>query len=132
MYKKYCEGEAENMSSYIIYGGKKLEGEVYISGSKNASLPILAGSILNKGITKLYNVPDIEDVRITLKILKHLNCKVKFNKNKVIIDSKNMKSKPIPEELMRKVRSSVILVGALIARFKEAIFTFPRRMRYWE
>lgn len=116
------------MSSYIINGGKKLEGEVYISGSKNASLPILAGSILNKGITKLYNVPDIEDVRITLKILKHLNCKIKANKNKVVIDSREMVSKPIPEDLMRKVRSSVILAGALISRFKEATFTFPRRL----
>lgn len=97
------------MSSYIINGGKPLKGEVRISGSKNASLPILAGSILNKGITKLYNVPEIEDVKITLKILEYLNCKVKREKNKVIINSKNMKSKPIPEELMRKLRSSVIL-----------------------
>lgn len=97
------------MSSYIINGGKPLRGEVRISGSKNASLPILAGSILNKGITKLYNVPEIEDVKITLKILEYLNCKVKREKNKVIINSKNMKSKPIPEELMRKLRSSVIL-----------------------
>lgn len=97
------------MSSYIINGGKPLRGEIKISGSKNASLPILAGSILNKGITKLYNVPEIEDVKITLKILEYLNCKVKREKNKVIINSKNMKSKPIPEELMRKLRSSVIL-----------------------
>lgn len=97
------------MSSYIINGGKPLKGEIKISGSKNASLPILAGSILNKGITKLYNVPEIEDVKITLKILEYLNCKVKREKNKVIINSKNMKSKPIPEELMRKLRSSVIL-----------------------
>ena len=97
------------MSSYIINGGKPLRGEVRISGSKNASLPILAGSILNKGITKLYNVPEIEDVKITLKILEYLNCKIKREKNKVIINSKNMRSKPIPEELMRKLRSSVIL-----------------------
>ena len=97
------------MSSYIINGGKPLKGEIQISGSKNASLPILAGSILNKGITKLYNVPEIEDVKITLKILEYLNCKIKREKNKVIINSKNMRSKPIPEELMRKLRSSVIL-----------------------
>lgn len=113
------------MSSYIINGGKPLKGEVQISGSKNASLPILAGSILNKGITKLYNVPEIEDVKITLKILEYLNCKIKREKNKVIINSKNMKSKPIPEELMRKLRSSVILAGSLISRFSEATFTYP-------
>ena len=98
------------MSSYIISGGQKLEGEIDISGSKNASLPILATSFLNGGITKLYNVPEIEDVKITLKILEILNCKIiKRNGNKIIINSKNMKNRPIPEELMRKLRSSVIL-----------------------
>ena len=98
------------MYSYIINGGKKLNGEIDISGSKNASLPILAASILNKSIVKLYNVPDIEDVKVTLKILEHLNCKVKRVKNKVFLDSSNMESKMIPEELMRKLRSSVIMV----------------------
>ena len=97
------------MGSYIIDGGRRLEGEIDISGSKNASLPILAASFLNNGITKLYNVPEIEDVKITLKILEILNCKIKRNNHRVIIDSKEMKNKPIPEELMRKLRSSVIL-----------------------
>ena len=76
----------------------------------NASLPILAASILNKSIVKLYNVPEIEDVNVTLKILEHLKCKIKRNKNNVILDSSNMEGKMIPEELMRKLRSSVILV----------------------
>ena len=102
--------ESACMSSYIINGGRRLEGEIDISGSKNASLPILAASFLNEGITKLYNVPEIEDVKITLKILEILNCKIECGKNRVIIDSKNMENKPIPEELMRKLRSSVILV----------------------
>ena len=75
------------MASYIIEGGRKLEGEVDISGSKNASLPIIAGSILNKGITKLYNVPNIRDTQIMLKILKVLGCKIK--KNNVKIDRKS-------------------------------------------
>jgi UDP-N-acetylglucosamine 1-carboxyvinyltransferase len=113
------------MSCYIIKGGKKLEGEIDISGSKNASLPILAGSILNRGTVKLYNVPEIDDVSITLQILKYLNCKVKRNKDKVVIDSTDIQSKMIPEELMRKLRSSVILAGALISRFNEAIFSYP-------
>ena len=76
------------MLSYIIEGGRKLEGTVAISGSKNASLPIIAGSILSGRTTKLYNVPDIQDVRITLQILKELGCKVKKEKNKIIINSK--------------------------------------------
>ena len=58
------------MKSYIIQGGKTLNGEVYISGSKNASLPIIAASILNGGTSKLYNVPNIHDTEITLKILR--------------------------------------------------------------
>ena len=97
------------MYSYIINGGKKLNGEIDISGSKNASLPILAASILNKSVVKLYNIPDIEDVYVTIKILEHLNCKIKKIKNKVIVDSREMKFKMIPEEFMRKLRSSVIL-----------------------
>lgn len=98
------------MYSYIINGGKRLNGEIDISGSKNASLPILAASILNKSVVKLYNVPEIEDVYVTIKILEHLKCKIKKSKDKIIIDSSNMESKSIPEEFMRKLRSSVILV----------------------
>jgi UDP-N-acetylglucosamine 1-carboxyvinyltransferase len=113
------------MNSYIINGGKRLEGTVQISGSKNASLPILAGSILNKGIVKLYNVPEIEDVKITLKILEHLNCRIKTKKNRVVIDSSQMQNKEVPEELMRKLRSSVILAGSLISRFGTATISHP-------
>ena len=65
------------MASYIIEGGRKLEGEIDVSGSKNASLPILASTILNAGTTKLYNVPEIRDTKITQEILKFLGCKVK-------------------------------------------------------
>lgn len=113
------------MYSYIINGGKKLHGEVAISGSKNASLPILAGSIISGKITKLYNVPDIEDVRTTLAILKQLGCKIKKDKNKIVINSKDMCKTTIPDDLMRKLRSSVIIAGAIIARFKEAKFSYP-------
>lgn len=113
------------MSSFIIEGGKKLKGEVKISGSKNASLPIIAASILNGNKTKLYNVPDIHDTQVTLKILKYLGCKIKKNNNKIEIDSRYIKKKEIPENLMREMRSTVILAGALIGRFKEATFSYP-------
>lgn len=116
------------MYDYIVKGPVRLQGEIDISGSKNASLPILAASILNGKTTKLYNVPDIEDVKTTLKILEVLGCRVKKDKNKVIINSKNMKNTQIPEELMRKLRSSVIIAGAIIARFKEVKFSYPGRM----
>lgn len=113
------------MYNYIINGGKKLHGEVTISGSKNASLPILAASIISGKTTKLYNVPNIEDVKITLKILESLGCKIKRDKNKVVINSKYMSKTTIPDELMRKLRSSVIIAGAIIARFKEVKFSYP-------
>lgn len=113
------------MKSYIIEGGKKLEGEVKISGSKNASLPIIASCILNSNITKLYNVPNIRDTRITLKILRLLGCKIKKNSGKIEINSKNMTQKEIPEELMREMRSTVVLAGAILGRFKEVTFSYP-------
>ena len=113
------------MSSYIIEGGKKLEGETYVSGSKNASLPIMAATILNKGISKLYNVPKIHDTQMMIEILKGLGCKVKCSKNKVIIDSSNVNNQEIPENLMREMRSSVILAGALLGCYKKAIFSYP-------
>ncbi len=113
------------MATYIIQGGTKLEGEVKISGSKNASLPILAASILNGGTTKLYNVPNIHDVQKMLEILELLGCKIKRKENKTIIDSSNVKKHEIPEHLMREMRSSVILAGSLIGRCKSASFSYP-------
>ena len=113
------------MLSYIIEGGNKLEGEIKVSGSKNASLPIIAASILNGGITKLYNVPKIHDTKIMLEILKQLGCKIKQNNGKIIIDSSSMNKYEIPENLMREMRSSVIIAGAIIGRFRKAVFSYP-------
>lgn len=113
------------MTEYVVNGGKKLNGEVHISGSKNASLPILAASILASGKTTLYNVPNISDTRLTIKILEGLGCKVKKNKDKLQIDSKNMNKHEIPEHLMRCMRSTVIMAGAILGRFKEVTFSYP-------
>lgn len=105
--------------------GKKLRGEVNVSGSKNASLPIIAATILNADITKLYNVPKIQDTKITLEILKILGCKIKRNSGKIEINSKHIAKTEIPENLMRQMRSTVILAGALLGRFKEVKFSYP-------
>ncbi len=113
------------MASFIIEGGKRLEGEVKISGSKNASLPIIAASILNGKKTKLYNVPDIHDTQITLQILRYLGCKVIKNNDKIEINSRYINRKEIPEHLMREMRSTVILAGAILGRFKEVTFSYP-------
>lgn len=119
------------MSSYIIEGGRRLEGEANVSGSKNASLPIMATAILNAGVTKLYNIPQIRDTKITQEILKFLGCKVKKGNDKIEINSKNIHKKEIPEHLMHQMRSTVILAGALIGRFKEARFSYPGDCDIW-
>ena len=113
------------MISYIIEGGKKLEGELDVSGSKNASLPIIAASILSGKTTKLYNVPNIHDTQITLKILEILGCKIYRRNGKIVIDSSNMEEHKIPDDLMRQMRSSVVLAGAILGRFKKATFSYP-------
>lgn len=113
------------MKSYIIEGGKKLEGGIDVSGSKNASLPILASTILVSGTSRIYNVPNIQDTKITLEILKILGCKVNKNSGKIEINSKDISKTEIPQELMHQMRSTVILAGALLGRFKQATFTYP-------
>ena len=113
------------MSEYIIEGGKKIEGEVNISGSKNASLPIIAASILNGGKSILYNIPKIHDTEMMFEILKILGAVVEKKKNKVIIDTSKIEKYEIPEELMRQMRSSVIFVGALLGRLRKATFSYP-------
>lgn len=119
------------MSSYVIEGGKKLEGEVKISGSKNSSLPIIAATILNGGISKLYNVPKIHDTQMMFEILKELGCEVKKSSNKVVIDSSKLKKHEISENLMREMRSSVILAGALIGKVHKAVFSYPGDYDTW-
>ena len=113
------------MLSYIIQGGNKLHGRVKATGSKNAALPIIATAILNKEPVTLYNIPDIEDTKITLEILKILGCKIVRNSDKITICSANMNKTSIPKDLMHKLRSTVVLAGAIIGRFKEATFAYP-------
>ena len=113
------------MSEYIIKGGKRLEGEVEISGSKNAALPIIAATILNGGKSTLYNVPKIHDTQMMFEILKKLGGKITKKSKKVIIDTSKIDKYEIPEELMRQMRSSVILAGGLLGRHRKAVFSYP-------
>ena len=113
------------MSEYIIKGGKKIEGEVEISGSKNAALPIIAATILNTGKSTLYNVPNIHDTQMMFEILKKLGGSVTKKANKVIIDTSKINQYEIPEDLMRQMRSSVIFVGGLIGKYRKATFSYP-------
>lgn len=113
------------MSSYIIEGGHKLEGTVKISGSKNSALPIIAATILNAGKTTLYNVPNIQDTQMMYKILETLGAKIEKKNGKIKIDTSKIEKFEIPPELMHKMRSSVILAGALLGRYQKATFSYP-------
>ena len=113
------------MSRFIIQGGKKLEGEIEISGSKNAALPIIAATVLNAGTTTLYNVPDIQDVNTMFEILKKIGATIKRKNNKIIINTRKIHTYEIPDDLMRQMRSSVILAGALLGKYHKARFSCP-------
>ena len=113
------------MGKYIIKGGIKLNGEVFISGAKNAVLPILASTVLNSGICILKNVPMLLDTFVAIDILRDLGCKVTYGENTVVINSKDMNKTNVKEELVKKMRSSIIFLGAIISRFKEASISYP-------
>lgn len=113
------------MSKYIVTGGNKLQGEVQVQGSKNAALPILAATVLNQSESIINNVPNIHDVDIMLKILKSIGCKIKKEGNTVIVDSSTINSVEVSESLVREMRSSIILLGALLSKHKETKFSYP-------
>jgi len=110
---------------YRIRGGKPLKGDVHISGSKNAALPLIAGSLLCSGETVLHNVPDLRDIRVMFDILKFLGAEVSFQEGTVRIRTHNVVSKPIPAEYVSKLRGSIVLIGPLLARFGVAEMAYP-------
>lgn len=112
-------------NKYIVEGGTPLKGEIIVSGSKNASLPVLAAIVLNDGIVELEKCPDIHDVKIMLDILEKLGCNVEYKNSKIVVDTTGLNSYEIPDNLMHEMRSSVILVGALLGRCKKCKFTYP-------
>lgn len=101
-----------------------LDGKVSVHGSKNSVLPILAATILNSGINEIHNCPRLRDVDAAIEILRCIGCKVTFEGNTVIVDSTDAKNYEIPDELMREMRSSVIFMGAMLARLgRVSLFT---------
>ena len=113
------------MDSWHIRGGRKLEGVSFIQGSKNASLPILAASIIAPAESSLINVPQLRDIDAALRILRHLGCTAEQRENEVYIDARGLVRSSIPHELMLEMRSSVIFMGALLARCGEARLSPP-------
>ncbi len=113
------------MDIWHIRGGRRLEGIYRVQGSKNASLPILAASILGGAEIELENVPQLRDIDAALRILRHLGCKAEQKNNLVYIKSNDLTRSSIPHELMLEMRSSVIFMGALLARCGEARLSPP-------
>lgn len=113
------------MSVIEIVGGKQLNGEVNIQGSKNAVLPILAATVLVNGITKLNHCPKILDVFHMIKILESIGCAVVWEGSTIIVDSTKLSTSTIPEDLVKKMRSSIIMMGAMLGRMGSVVITFP-------
>ncbi len=113
------------MSYYEIQGGRPLSGSLAIHGAKNSVLPILAACLLAPGQSVIHNCPDLSDVSATLDILRLLGCKADREGDTVVIDASALGRSDIPEHLMREMRSSVIFLGALLARLGTAELSYP-------
>ena len=113
------------MSQITIRGGKTLEGTVSVQGAKNSVLPLLAAAILHPGITVLYRVPRLSDVDASIRILRHLGCKVRWEADALVVDASVISRGDIPDHLMREMRSSVIFLGAILARLGWAEMSYP-------
>jgi len=113
------------MSYYEIEGGRPLEGRLTIQGAKNSVLPILAAALLAPGQSVIRNCPRLTDVDAALAILRHLGCRVEREDDAVLVDASVLARTDIPESLMREMRSSVVFLGALLARLGRAELSYP-------
>lgn len=112
--------------SYRIAGGTQLAGDVEIAGAKNAALPLLAGSLLcAHGVSTFHNVPRLRDIDTMLQILAFLGADVARDGTTVHVDASRARSKPIPHDLVSRLRGSIVLLGPLLARFGEAEMAYP-------
>ncbi len=113
------------MEKLVINGGRKLDGKINLQGSKNSALPILSACAVVDGISVIHNCPDLTDVAAALRILEHIGCKVSREGHTVIVDASGANRFDIPEKLMREMRSSIVFLGALLARFGAACVSSP-------
>lgn len=114
------------MEKYIINGGNRLEGEVEVSGAKNAAVAILPAVVLSDGICRIENIPNIADVASSLEILAHLGARVRrINKNTVEIDPRGVSPVVVPHDLARQMRASYYFIGVLLGRFGTARVSMP-------
>ncbi len=114
------------LDKFVINGGKRLQGEVTISGAKNAAVAILPATVLADGPCRIENVPNISDVSVITEILYHLGAGVRvINKTTVEIDPRHINSYSVPSELARSMRASYYFIGGLLGRERRARVTMP-------
>ena len=114
------------MEKYVINGATTLHGEVEISGAKNAAVAIIPAALMVDGVCCIENIPQISDTDMLLTILKELGAKIRYiNKSTIEIDARNATYKDAPYDLMRKIRASYYLIGAMLGRFGSAKTTMP-------
>lgn len=113
------------MKQLVINGNKKLTGEIKISGAKNSVVALIPAAIISDEGVTLYNVPDISDTKALIDIVELLNGKIEYKNETMIIDTKKLENKVIPEALSKKLRASYYFMGALLAKYKYAEIYFP-------
>ena len=113
------------MDRYVICGGERLSGQVVkISGAKNAVLPILAGTLMTKNAV-LKNVPNLSDVAYTVEILENLGMNITRENDKMNIINSGIVNTVLPTELCSKMRSSILLMGGMLASAGEVTIPYP-------
>lgn len=113
------------MSHIVIQGGRRLEGALAVQGAKNSVLPILAATILHPGRSVLLGCPHLSDVEASIRILRHLGCKAGWEGEALTVDASSLDRWDIPDHLMREMRSSVVFLGAILARMGWAELSHP-------
>jgi len=110
---------------FLVTGGKKLNGQVKVGGSKNAALPIIAAALLTNEPVTLTNVPDIEDISTMEHILHYIGVRTEHEGNKLVVHAKAIADREIEHELVSKLRASILFLGPLLARNGEVKLAFP-------
>ncbi|MEE1042358.1 MAG: UDP-N-acetylglucosamine 1-carboxyvinyltransferase, partial [Clostridia bacterium] len=113
------------MKKYVINGGTPLAGEVKINGSKNAALPILAATLLTEECCKIFNVPDLLDIKNMCELLRCLGCNIEVENNAYRVYANNLQSDVMSYETVNKLRASFLVVGPLLARTGRVKISLP-------
>lgn len=113
------------MTIYEMEGGRRLEGELSAQGAKNAALPLLSAALLSREVSVLEHCPDIDDVNVQAQILETLGCRVTREGERLTIDAAGAEGFEVPRALMGRMRSSVMVLGALLGRHGRGVIHSP-------